>query len=152
MYGPPQTPVEDRFWQNVQKTESCWIWTASTMRGGYGQISEGGRAKRKNLKAHRWSYEQANGPIPKGLVIDHLCRVRLCVRPDHMEAVTSAVNCYRGKSPASDNALKIQCLRGHEFDDLNTRYSISKTGEIRRVCRECMRIRDRKRQPRNKKK
>jgi hypothetical protein len=72
----------------------CWIWCLCTDGGGYGQTKVGGRAQ----LAHRVYYERHVGPIPDGLELDHLCRVRNCVNPDHLEPVTSAVNTQRGNS------------------------------------------------------
>lgn len=80
--------LEASFWIRVNKTETCWLWTAGRHRDGYGQTSRG-------KKAHRVAYEFVKGPIPEGLEIDHLCRVRLCVNPDHLEAVTHKVNMQR---------------------------------------------------------
>jgi hypothetical protein len=71
----------------------CWIWQRSIQDGGYGKLSVSDRP----VYAHRHYYELANGPIPKGLQIDHLCRVRACVNPEHMEPVTCAENLQRGK-------------------------------------------------------
>lgn len=68
------------------------------------------------VKAHRFAYEALVGPIPKGLEIDHLCFVRNCVNPGHMEPVTSAVNTLRSTGPTAANAAKDQCVNGHPFD------------------------------------
>lgn len=121
--------VGERFWAKVQKTDDCWLWTAGQAGAGYGQFSVRGT----HVYAHRWSYEQAKGAIPEGLVIDHLCRNRLCVRPSHLEAVTQRTNVLRGETlPAQEVALT-HCLRGHEFTPENTR--ITPTGT--RACRPC---------------
>ncbi len=82
-------PVEERFWANVDKTTTCWLWTGRLNWRGYGEIS----VKNKFVKAHRYAYEFLEAPIPEGLEIDHLCRVRNCVNPDHLEAVTHKENC-----------------------------------------------------------
>ena len=79
----------------------CWIWTGSLNREGYGRISWRGRTERA---AHRVSYALLRGPLLEGLELDHLCRVRPCVNPDHLEQVTSQVNILRGKA-ARDSAL-----------------------------------------------
>ena len=86
-------PAHDRFWAKVQKTDTCWLWTAYRLPSGYGQFGLNG----KMVYAHRWSYEQVHGPIPKGMHIDHLCRVKHCVNPDHLEVVTCRENAMRGK-------------------------------------------------------
>lgn len=82
-------PLADRFWSHVDKSADCWEWTASTTRAGYGQINVGDH--RIGL-AHRVAYELAVGPIPDGLVIDHRCRNRICVRPDHLRVVSVKQN------------------------------------------------------------
>lgn len=80
-----------RFWAKVAITPSCWLWQGWADRDGYGALDVGGRFTR----AHRFAYEELVGPIPDGLTIDHLCRVRNCVNPDHMEPVTLAENTRR---------------------------------------------------------
>ena len=89
-----KTPVNtmDHFWAKVDKTDTCWLWTSTLNWDGYGQI----RMQGKMRIAHRLSYETLVGPIPGGLELDHLCKVRNCVRPDHLEPVTHAENVARG--------------------------------------------------------
>lgn len=89
---------EDRFWAKVQKTETCWLWTAAKNGPGYGQFGLGTREDGL-VFAHRFAYELVVGPIPEGLVIDHLCRTPACVRPDHLEPVTMRENMRRGDCP-----------------------------------------------------
>lgn len=81
-----------RFWSHVDADGDCWLWTASRKDNGYGQIFIGGQ----NVLAHRYAYESLVGPIPDDKEIDHLCRVRHCVNPDHLEPVTHKVNFDRG--------------------------------------------------------
>lgn len=101
-----------RFWAKVEKTDTCWLWTAKLQENGYGRFKyDDGHLG----MAHRWVYEQLVGPIPEGLVIDHLCQVKHCVNPDHLEAVSSGENVLRGDGPTAVNARKTSCLRGHEF-------------------------------------
>lgn len=71
--------------------DGCWRWTGTLTHGGYGQIARHGR----NVTAHRAMWEHLRGPIPEGLVIDHLCLNRRCVNPDHLEVVTYSVNNFR---------------------------------------------------------
>lgn len=92
----------ERFWSKVEKTEGCWNWLGNITPIGYGGFFLDG----KNRRAHRVAYELSIGPIPKGLVIDHLCRNRRCVNPDHLEAVTQGEN--RGRVP-----VKTHCNYGH---------------------------------------
>ncbi|MFH9014005.1 HNH endonuclease signature motif containing protein [Streptomyces sp. NPDC017943] len=125
-----------RFWLNVAKRDDgCWFWTASKNTGGYGHFMYGGQ--RGN--AHRFAYEALVGPIPEGLVLDHLCRVRHCVNPDHLEPVTMRVNSLRGEGPSAKNAVKTHCKQGHEFSASNTYV----TPRGRRQCRTCQRSRQR---------
>lgn len=113
----------------------CWLWQAALDTYGYGQVWYGGHMKR----AHRVVYGQLIGPIPDGLQIDHLCRVRRCVNPQHMEPVPQRVNILRGTAPSATCATKTHCVNGHRFDDTNT---YRKSG--RRECRECHREQNRK--------
>lgn len=127
------TPAE-RFWSKVHKSpDGCWIWTAGKYQG-YGRFREGGTGSR-NVLAHRWAWEQEHGAVPDGLELDHLCRNRACVRPDHLEAVPPTVNKAR-----QDQAkpLRPTCKWGHDWTVENTRYRADGRG---RVCRACDRIR-----------
>lgn len=113
----------------IPVTESgCWIWTAGTV-AGYGRMKVNGRP----VLIHRLMYERAGKHIPEGYTVDHLCRVRCCVNPDHLEAVTFKENVLRGIGPTAVNRRKAKCNNGHEFNDTNTH--ITKTGG--RVCRVC---------------
>lgn len=125
----------DRFWSKVSISESgCWEWTARRDSDGYGAI----RAFRRGLyfKAHRLAYQMVVGPIPAGLVIDHLCRNRGCVNPAHMEVVTIRENTLRGASNSAQNARKTMCRNGHPFDERNT-YVGTNRGRPVRSCRQC---------------
>lgn len=117
--------VPDRFWPKVERTATCWLWTASLTPDGYGQFGIDNRSR----LAHRVSWELANGPVPADLTLDHLCRVRHCVRPDHMEPVTRGENVLRGEGISARNARKSVCLRGHPFTHILRR------GD--RVCETC---------------
>lgn len=107
----------------------CWEWTSYKQNLGYAQMSLDGRT----IYAHRRSFELLIGPIPDGLEIDHLCRVRHCVNPEHMEPVTHRENCDRRPQNQATH-----CKRGHAFTPENTRYGANG----RRNCRECQHIRD----------
>lgn len=106
---------ERRFWSKVNKTETCWLWTGGRGGHGYGSFETRENGKRRTWGAHRWLYERVVGPVPDGLELDHLCRVRHCVRPDHLEAVTSRENVLRGVAPSAVNARRTHCIHGHQF-------------------------------------
>lgn len=123
----PQLP--ERFWEKVTEDPSgCWLWKASTTKDGYAAFHYGDESL-----AHRVAYGVLVAPIPVGLTIDHLCKVRHCVNPTHMEVVTMAENIRRGESFAGKNAAKSECAHGHPFTLDNT--YITPNG--RRKCRRC---------------
>jgi hypothetical protein len=123
-----------RFFEHVYLAPTGhWIWLGSTNPGGYGTFNIG---KRKG-GAHRLSWELRNGPIPKDLVIDHLCRTPRCVNPDHLEPVTQAENLRRGMSPTWTAIRDGKCRKGHPITD-PTNLWIGPTGE--RKCRACMKL------------
>lgn len=124
---------ERRFMSKVTVQEGgCWIWNGSKMRNGYGQLGVAG----KHYAAHRYSYENKVGPIPIGLDLDHLCRVRACTNPDHLEPVTRSENLRRGMKRGEHQRAKTHCPYGHEYSQQNTRINCG-----RRCCRTCDRAR-----------
>jgi hypothetical protein len=125
----PPVLSEERFWKKVEKTETCWLWTGGKTMSGYGVFYDDGRQR----MAYRYAYERFVGPIPDGLEIDHVCRVRACVNPAHLDVVTHRENMLRGNTTVAANAAKTHCLRGHPFDLLNTRL----TPSGKRRCRIC---------------
>lgn len=117
----------------VPVTESgCWLWDGLVDPKGYGRAYVNG----KTHAVHRFVYEHYRGPIPPGLQIDHLCRVRCCVNPDHLEPVTSEVNTKRGIGPTALNTVKTHCPHGHPYTPENV-YSPPQNGG--RQCRICKR-------------
>ena len=113
----------------------CRIWTGGTYSNGYGQMNVNGKSR----LVHRLAYEIANGVIPEGLEIDHLCRVRACIDAEHMEAVTPLKNMERAFSPSMVASHANLCFRGHVLSPENT----IKVTERKRTCRIC--TNDRKR-------
>jgi hypothetical protein len=144
-------PAEDRFWSKVDKAGPlplhgdvpgrCWQWTAGTIPSGYGSFHV---ARMRRAASHRYAWENLRGPIPDGLTIDHLCRNKLCVNPDHLEVVSRGENTLRAVDIGAPNRSKTHCAKGHEFDQENTRII---AGRGRR-CRTCDRDRERNRQRR----
>lgn len=114
----------------------CWLFIG-TLRDGYGRIRQGGRRDSPLLQAHRASYELAKGKIPEGLQLDHLCRVRCCVNPAHLEPVTHLENAHRGA-----HATKTHCKHGHEFTPENIERWAGKPRT--RYCKECRKYQSRK--------
>ena len=120
----------------------CWEFTGFILPNGYGQLG-------RNLMAHRVAWEAANGPIPEGMILDHLCHTRdlscvantdcphrRCVNPAHLEPVTSQINNLRGRGFANTNAAKTHCANGHEFTEDNTYWRPDRYGRICRTCRD----------------
>ena len=132
---------EERFWAKVDRSSptTCWVWKGAVDRDGYGQFGDGtGRAHQKMKKAHRFAYESLVGPIPVGLVIDHLCRNTSCVNPAHLEPVTVGDNIRRGETGQNLIVMqlaKTHCPQGHEYTPENTYSRPSRRRE--RSCRTC---------------
>lgn len=110
----PSQEMKKKIENTVEKINGCWVWSGSITKTGYAILSE--KSNGGIQRAYRVSYEVYKGKIPKGLQIDHLCRNRACVNPDHLEAVTQKVNILRGVGCAALNARKTKCPRcGGEY-------------------------------------
>jgi hypothetical protein len=103
--------AEDRFWQNVLVVENCWEWIGPRNGNGYGLMS----INNVTRGAHRRAWELFRGPIPADMTIDHLCRNRGCVNPNHLEVVSFRTNVLRGNGPTAKNARSETCIRGHQY-------------------------------------
>lgn len=125
-----------RFLSKIQQDDNsgCWLWMATTHKG-YGKFAVGSKrdGTNRNVLAHRYAYELWVGPIPEGLVLDHLCRTPGCVNPNHLEPVTVAENTRRGDLWLV-SASKTHCPQGHPYDEVNTLW---RKGARQRRCRTC---------------
>ena len=125
----------DRLWSYALADGSgCWVWQLALSESGYGRIWVGDKA----LRPHRFAYEIVKGPIPEELELDHLCRLRACINPNHLEAVTHLENMRRGEAPPPPRyALRAYCKRGHAFTKANTYITPTRSA---RGCRACNRV------------
>lgn len=135
------TPLIERFFRNVGKrrNDECWEWRGGRDQNGYGIIGKGKRHSGR-WQAHRLSWTLYNGPIPVGLVLDHICCNPPCVNPAHLRACTQYENVMYGTSNVCvTNASKSECIHGHSFDDA---YIITNrtTGRQTRKCRVCTKL------------
>lgn len=116
-----------RFWDQVVKTEGCWIWLGVKNPSGHGRFWWCG----KFVMAYIWSWERLNGPVPENKELHHKCENPSCVRPEHLEPKTRKDHCQEHMK------LRLACRRGHE----HAKYGVYLDGEGRRHCRECRRMR-----------
>lgn len=115
-----------------EPNSGCWLWLGYGTANGYGSL----RIDGKHVLAHRAAYELYKGPIPAGLDLDHLCRVRCCVNPDHLEPVTRSVNLRRGIEARG-------CKNGHAFSADGFAMIRRADGRFERRCKLCHRKRNR---------
>lgn len=130
-WGDPRLP--DRIWLKifVCPITGCWIWSGFINKRNYPYVSWQGKCRR----THRVVYALLVGEIPDNLELDHLCRVRYCVNPEHLEAVTHGVNTRRGDTFQRANFRKVLCSGGHPYDGVYLR----KNGSTMRTCSICAR-------------
>lgn len=125
-------PALERFAEKIALTDTgCIVWTGGISTSGYGTIWVNGR----NVLVHRWAYQHVfDRSIPDGLHLDHLCRVRSCVNPDHLEPVTCRENILRGEGSAAERAKRTHCPAGHPYSGPNLYVP---PGTRERHCRKC---------------
>ena len=145
-YSPYQHLNEPiRFFEKVRFTDCCWEWSAFVNPDRYGVFGIGSRTDgtRRTIGAHRWSYQFFTGPIPQGLEVDHLCRNRKCVHPDHLRLLTPEMNKRLGdfRGNGARQKAKTHCPYGHAYTPENT--AVGHRGD--RKCRACDRERARER-------
>lgn len=111
----------------------CWLWTGCTAKAGYGRFNDGNGTR----NAHAIAFEHWKGfRAPRGFHTDHLCRVRCCVNPDHLEVVTPKTNLLRGASFSAIHSQRTHCPKGHPYDENNCIME-SDRGYKHRRCRIC---------------
>jgi hypothetical protein len=115
--------------------DACWEWCGYVGKNGYGFLSI---RPHGSQPAHRVVYETFVGEIPKGLLIDHLCRNKKCVKPDHLEPVTRSVNALRAVMKSRN---RTHCIHGHEFTSENTLLRKGRAIGTQRECRKCAKLR-----------
>ena len=138
----------ERFWRHVDKTPTCWLWTGGDNGYGYGRFSVRTPRGPRSARAHRIAFVLAGGTIPDDKVLDHICRVRRCVNPEHLRLLTNAENVLIGISFSAINARKTHCPQDHPYNEVNT--YINYLGYRRcRLCLAEQRRGQRARNPRN---
>lgn len=122
----------DDFWRRVDKDSEgngCWLWRGYVLPRGYGRFHVAGRL----VYAHRFAYELEHGLVPQGFELDHLCRSKACVNPEHLEVVSHRGNLLRGEGWSGRKARQTACVHGHSLDGLRRR-----AGKVvGRYCRTC---------------
>lgn len=130
--GRPANTPERLLRLFVNKTATCWLWTGCVASNGYGKV----RSMDRYTSPHRVIAAHFHGPTPKGMQVDHLCRNRLCVNPEHLEIVTPRTNTLRSDAVSAKNARKVVCMRGHALSGEN----LYMTTDNRRQCRTCRNV------------
>lgn len=143
---PKNSSYEERFFEKVIKTDSCWIWDAALNSRGYGSFTY----ERKRLSAHKFSYMYFVGDIPKGLIVCHDCDVPECVNPKHLwlgtpkdnsrDMISKKRGAWQKEVKHKQHEIRTHCKRGHEFSVVGYRYGTKRDGRKYRTCKECQKI------------
>ena len=115
--GRPRVPADVRFWQKINRTPTCWLWTDHLNADGYGRLLVGDR----KIMAHRYSWELAGNSVPEGMQLDHACRNRACVNPAHLRVTTQFENMQNLAGAQSRNRTGV---RGVTWDSAKRRYRV----------------------------
>ena len=116
-------PPIERFLSKIKIIGNCWMWQRFKDKDGYSRI----QINKKSCSGHRFIYEYYHGDIDPNLMIDHLCRKRACVNPEHLELVTPLINTKRGIG--NRNKEKTRCPYGHEYSGISS--------QGKRICKIC---------------
>ena len=129
-----QAGLPERFWAKVEPepNSGCWLWVAALDEEGYARFHFMGT----NRNAYKLAFEVLRAPVPPGLFLDHLCRVRCCVNPWHLEPVSKRENAIRGDSRPAVNLRKAHCPRGHPYSPENTTFGRNRNHRLCRMCRQ----------------
>lgn len=135
----PTDELQQRVKRNIKiDVKGCWVWQRTISKNGYGGAwLKTGYRQGINTSAHRVSYLAFKGEIPARYQIDHLCKVRSCVNPEHLEAVTPRENVMRSDAKFKEQMRRTHCPQGHEYTVENTYYRPSRAGGVCRNCKQC---------------
>lgn len=127
--------MPSRFWSRVSVSDDgCWLWSGALGRDGYGKFSMGPGGC---IPVHRAVLLMIGISIPRDLVVDHICRVRNCVNPAHLQIVDRRENALSGVGPSAINAARTKCKRGHDLSGDNVRPRRGRNGRTWRACKAC---------------